>query len=63
LADTSIYTANFADGNYKAKSGVSCVNAGTSTSTGSTTPGTPTGASELLFVSATTFAALVSALF
>ena len=63
LTDTTIYTANFADAKFTAKSGVSCSNAGTSTSTGTTTtPGT-TGASELLFVGATTFAALVSALF
>jgi hypothetical protein len=65
LTDTTIYTANFADAKFTAKSGVSCSNAGTSTSTGTTTTTTPgtTGASELLFVGATTFAALVSALF
>jgi len=62
LTDTTIYTANFADAKFTNKSGVSCENAGTSTSTGNTTPGAK-GASELLFVGATTFAALVSALF
>jgi hypothetical protein len=63
LTDTTIYSANFADAKFTAKAGVSCSNAGTSTSTGTTTtPGTK-GASELLFVGATTFAALVSALF
>lgn len=63
LASTSIYSVNFADSKFTANSGISCSNSGTSANTGgSTTTGTK-GASELLFVGATTFAALVSALF
>lgn len=63
LAATSIYSVNFADSKFTANAGVSCSNAGTTATTGgTTTPGTK-GASELLFVGATTFAALVSALF
>jgi len=63
LASTTIYTANFADAKYTHKAGVACTTAATSTTTTTTTVGTPTGASDLLLVSASTFAVLVSALF
>lgn len=63
LTSTTIYSINFADSKYTANSGINCYNSGTTAVTGGTPVVGVKGASQLLFVGATTFAAIISALF